>query len=236
MVKYILYLKTSPLGLKYLGKTTKDPYKYIGSGKIWLRHIKKNNIQADAIKTEILFETYNLHEFKDVAKQFSLKLDIVESNDFANLRIEDGDGGDTSKHIDYSNAVFHKKGRANHLNGVNLTEEERKKLFLDRSKLIDYSNPERKRKIKENTDWKKLIENRHTDYSKFLNDVHEKNKKAILQHDTDGNLVKEWKSAVDAAKELGIKPGTIRAWIAFNRIGLKSMWSYKNIANEKLHE
>lgn len=228
MVKYILYLKTSPLGLKYLGKTTKDPYKYIGSGKVWLRHIKKNNIQADTIKTEILFETYDLQKFKDVAREISAKLNIVESTDFANLKSEEGDGGDTSKHIDYSNPVFHKKGRADHLNGVNLTEEERKKLFLERSKLIDYSNPERKRKIKENTDWKKLIENRHTDYSKFLNEVHEKNKKPILQHNLNGDLVKEWKSAVDAAKELGTKPGTIRAWISFNRIGLNSKWSYKN--------
>jgi hypothetical protein len=129
MKKYILYLKTSPLGLKYLGKTTKDPFKYKGSGKIWLRHLKKHNILANEIKTEILFESYDLEEFKINSKEISVKLNIVESKEFANLKIEEGDGGDTSKHINYDNPVFHKKGRADHLNGVGLTEEERKKIF-----------------------------------------------------------------------------------------------------------
>ena len=40
-MKYYLYVKTSPLGLKYLGKTTKNPITYIGSGKLQNRHIKK---------------------------------------------------------------------------------------------------------------------------------------------------------------------------------------------------
>jgi len=60
------------------------------------------------------------------------------------------------------------------LNGVNLTEEERKKLFKERAKKIDYKNSERLKKIKENTDWKQLVQNRNTDYSKFLNNVHQK--------------------------------------------------------------
>jgi hypothetical protein len=205
MEKYILYLKTSPLGLKYLGKTTKDPYKYIGSGKIWLRHLKKHEISTDEIKTEILFETDNLEEFKIKSKEISIKLNIVESEEFANLKVEEGDGGDTSKYINYDNPVFHKKGRTDHLNGVGLTEEERKKIFMERSKLIDYSNPERIRKIKDNTDWKKLIENRHTDYSKFLNIVHEKNKKPVLQLDLEGNIIMEHKSAADAVRYLNAK-------------------------------
>ena len=205
MVKYILYLKTSPLGLKYLGKTTKDPFKYVGSGKIWLRHLKKNGISADEIKTEILFETDNLEEFKINSKEISIKLNIVESKEFANLKLEEGDGGDTSEHINYDNPEFHKRGRADHLNGVGLVEEERKKIFMKRSKLIDYTNPERLRKIKENTDWKKIIENRHIDYSKFLNAVHEKNKKPVLQFDLDGNFIMEHKSASDAVRYLNVK-------------------------------
>lgn len=205
MEKYILYLKTSPHGLKYLGKTTKDPFKYIGSGKIWLRHLKKHGILTDEIKTEILFETDNLEEFKIKSKEISIKLNIVESEEFANLKVEEGDGGDTSKHINYDNPVFHKKGRADHLNGVGLTEEKRKKIFMERSKLIDYSNPERIRKIKDNTDWKKLIENRHTDYSKFLNTVHEKNKKPVLQLDLEGNIIMEHKSSADAVRYLNAK-------------------------------
>lgn len=36
-----LYIKThNTTGLKYFGKTTKDPYKYLGSGKHWRAHLK----------------------------------------------------------------------------------------------------------------------------------------------------------------------------------------------------
>jgi hypothetical protein len=227
MATYFLYLKTSPLGLKYLGKTTKDPYIYIGSGKIWKRHIEKHGLTSKDIKTEILFETKDLEEFKKKSIEISHMLNIVGSPDFANLIIEKGDGGDTSKHIDFSNPIFHKSNRADHLNGIGLPREERKKIFIERSKRIDYKDPERLRKIKENTNWEKLLQNRNTDYSKFLDRVHEKNKKSILQLNIDGEIIREWKSAVDAGKELNIKPGTIRSWISCNRIGINSKWIYK---------
>ena len=36
-----LYVKThNKSGLKYLGKTIQNPFKYKGSGTYWLRHIK----------------------------------------------------------------------------------------------------------------------------------------------------------------------------------------------------
>jgi len=54
--KYFLYIKTSPFGLKYLGKTTKNPYIYMGSGKIWKRHLKKHNLIYTNIKTEVILE------------------------------------------------------------------------------------------------------------------------------------------------------------------------------------
>jgi transposase len=51
-----LYVKThNKTGLKYLGKTTKlDPHKYSGSGKRWLRHLKKHGFDYT---TEILLVT-----------------------------------------------------------------------------------------------------------------------------------------------------------------------------------
>ena len=42
-----LYIKESPLGLKYLGKTEKDPFKYIGSGLYWKKHLKKHKFTYD---------------------------------------------------------------------------------------------------------------------------------------------------------------------------------------------
>jgi len=235
MKTYYLYIKTSPLGLKYLGKTTKDPYKYMGSGKLWLRHIKKHSLSYNDIKTEIIFSTTDLEDLKIKGIRISEELDIVKSIEWANLRIENGDGGDTSKFIDFSAPIFHKKGRADHLNGIGLNEEERKKIFNDRSKLINYKDPERNRKIKENTNWenwRNSIKNRKIEYSKFLSDVHRKNKKAVYQYDKDWNFIQEFDSAIGAALALGRKKhnaGTITLCCkgkTETAIGYK--WKYKN--------
>jgi hypothetical protein len=85
-----LYLKThNKTGLKYLGKTTQNPFKYHGSGKIWKDHIKKHGYD---ITTEILFETDDPDKFIEKAVYYSSVLNIVESESFANLMIEKGDG------------------------------------------------------------------------------------------------------------------------------------------------
>lgn len=93
--KYKLYLKKSPHGLNYLGKTERDPFKYIGSGKYWLRHIKKYQLKNSDIKTEILFECDDKVEFKKVSLYYSKLFDIVNSKEFANIVNEEGDGGKT---------------------------------------------------------------------------------------------------------------------------------------------
>jgi len=50
-----LYKKThNKTGLKYLGKTQQDPYKYKGSGTYWTRHLA---IHGNDVSTEILLET-----------------------------------------------------------------------------------------------------------------------------------------------------------------------------------
>lgn len=88
-----LYLKThNKTGLMYLGKTVKDPFKYHGSGKRWKNHLK---VHGKDITTEILFQTEDIDEFRIVALIFSHALDIVESDSYANLTPENGEGGDT---------------------------------------------------------------------------------------------------------------------------------------------
>ena len=90
-----LYLKThNKTGLKYLGKTINDPFCYKGSGKYWTRHITKHGYD---VTTEILLETNCKTELKEKGEYYSMLWDIVASDDFANLRNETGDGGDTSK-------------------------------------------------------------------------------------------------------------------------------------------
>jgi hypothetical protein len=81
----VLYLKESPFGLKYLGKTTKDPYKYNGSGLVWKRHIKKYKLKSTDITTKILFQTNDKIEFSKIALEYSILYNIVNSDEFANL-------------------------------------------------------------------------------------------------------------------------------------------------------
>jgi len=87
-----LYVKThNKTGLKYLGKTiSNDPHLYQGSGTVWKRHIKKHGYD---VTTEILLETNDQKELKEVGIYYSTLWNIVESKDFANIVPEMGDGG-----------------------------------------------------------------------------------------------------------------------------------------------
>jgi hypothetical protein len=87
-----LYVKThNKTGLKYLGKTiSNDPYSYQGSGTVWKRHIKKHGYD---VTTEILLQTTDPKELKEVGIYYSNLWNIVESKDFANIVPEMGDGG-----------------------------------------------------------------------------------------------------------------------------------------------
>jgi hypothetical protein len=86
-----LYKKThNETGLQYLGKTIRDPYKYPGSGLYWKSHLK---IHGNDVSTEVLFQTEDKEEFKKVAIEYSNKLDIVKSKEWANFREETGNGG-----------------------------------------------------------------------------------------------------------------------------------------------
>ena len=88
-----LYKKThNQTGLKYLGKTThKDPHKYQGSGNRWKPHIKKHGYD---VTTEILKECSSTEEVRHWGEFYSNLWNIVESDEWANLRPEIGDGGD----------------------------------------------------------------------------------------------------------------------------------------------
>lgn len=89
-----LYIKTHNItGLKYLGKTVQDPFKYKGSGTVWLRHITKHGYD---VTTEILLETDDKNLLKETGIFYSKLWNIVESKNWANLMMEQGDGGDTS--------------------------------------------------------------------------------------------------------------------------------------------
>jgi hypothetical protein len=86
-----LYVKELPDGLKYLGTTSKNPYKYKGSGKYWKRHIKKHNYKLNDIKTTILFSTYCRNTLKEKGLYYSKLYNVVEDSCWANLIPESGE-------------------------------------------------------------------------------------------------------------------------------------------------
>ena len=117
-----LYVKTHKTGLKYLGKTNQDPYKYRGSGTYWRRHLDK---YGDDHSTEILLETDDKELFKKTALYYSDLWNIVESDEWANLVPEQGDGGDTSSSENYQAYIktVDRRGENNTFFGKTHSEE-----------------------------------------------------------------------------------------------------------------
>lgn len=85
-----LYIKThTKTGLKYLGKTTKDPYTYLGSGVNWKKHLKENGKEHT---TEIIAECESNIELNKLGRYYSELHNVVESEDWANIIPETGGG------------------------------------------------------------------------------------------------------------------------------------------------
>lgn len=94
-----LYIKQHSItGFKYFGKTVRDPYVYMGSGKRWKSHIKTHG--KEHVITCLVFGSYlDKITIQEDALFFSEKLDIVNSKEWANLKQEDGlNGGNWTFH------------------------------------------------------------------------------------------------------------------------------------------
>jgi len=91
---FYLYIKTHTVtGIKYLGKTKNDPYKYKGSGIRWNHILKKYGTD---MTTEVLLITDSEEVLKRAGAYYSRLYNVVEDDNWANLMEEKGDGGDTS--------------------------------------------------------------------------------------------------------------------------------------------
>ena len=97
---YYLCIKThNKTGLKYLCQTKKkNPYRYLGSGTRWINHL---NVHGNDISTEVVGKFKSKKLLVEIGIKLSKKYNVVKSRKWANLRVEEGDGGDTSKFIDY---------------------------------------------------------------------------------------------------------------------------------------
>ena len=115
MITYLYHKRHVNTGLNYFGKTTRDPYKYVGSGVYWKRHLEKHGKEIETVQ---VWAFENLEECKNFAIDFSIKNNIVESNDWANFVIENGIDGQSpgfknTKLSEYNKA--HNKDRKNQL-------------------------------------------------------------------------------------------------------------------------
>ena len=118
-----LYIKQHSITKKkYFGKTTRDPYTYNGSGPYWVRHINKHG--KEHIVTLWVSELYYDTSIIEVALKFSADNDIVESKEWANMKLENGlDGGDTWSGKKHSQETKDKisastKGRISNKKGI----------------------------------------------------------------------------------------------------------------------
>jgi len=93
-----LYIKTHNVtGLQYFGKTINDPFKYKGSGKRWLNHLK---IHGNNVTTSVIGYYTDVNSCIDVAIKFSAEHNIVESTAWANIIPENGiNGGGTASQL-----------------------------------------------------------------------------------------------------------------------------------------
>lgn len=92
-----LYVKThKKTGLKYLGYTSQDPYRYHGSGVYWRNHLQKHGYDYN---TEILSECQDKDEIRRLGLYYTALWNVVESDEWANLKEESGDGGRQSAEV-----------------------------------------------------------------------------------------------------------------------------------------
>jgi hypothetical protein len=251
-----LYLKESPLGLKYLGITSKkNPYKYKGSGSYWKKHLKSHNFSNSDVKTIILYQTYSKEELKKMGLHYSKVYDIVNSKEFANLCYE---SGECSK-LGYVPTEETKKKLSEAHKGKIVKEDTKEKLrqlpknninivmldldgnfvktFKNIAEAAKYINSITTPICKVLSGKQKTCKNHIFVYAKDYDSSYEKVRTArystreIIQLDMEGNKIQEFISVTEAEKFLGIKGATsnISACCKGRKKSIYGFkWIYKN--------
>jgi hypothetical protein len=151
MTIYLYIKKHKITGLKYLGITSQeDPHKYTGSGKRWLRHLKKHGYEYT---TDILLATENKKDIERTGLFFSMLWNIVKSSDWANLTEERGNGGDmgfsglasTREKMSNSHKKKVKEGTHHLLCGDIQKQSNKKRIDEGTHNLLGNNNPSHKR-------------------------------------------------------------------------------------------
>lgn len=224
--KLYLYVKENPLGLKYLGVTVRNPYKYGGSGYYWRNHNRKHCFSSSDMKTTILLETYSFEELKKAGLYYSELWNIVKSDEWANLKVEEGDIGtigripseETRKKISEAN-----KGRRASKKAAEVLRR------LNLGKTGFKHSEESKKKMSESA-----VGRKHTEETKQK--ISDKNKgrdasynyKKVYQYSLEGIFIKEWDSVTEASNITNILICDISSCCLKNKHAAgKFQWRYE---------
>jgi len=194
---YYLYLKTHNVtGLNYLGYTSKDPFKYKGSGIRWTNHIKKH---GSDVTTVILYVTQYKEEITDWGIYYSDLWNIVKSPNYANLMKEAGDNIIISKETKLKMSIT-KTGTKR----TPFSDSHKKNLMYNRRESLKNNkgqHPWKGNKLKDimnESDYKKFTNNlsvkcgKYGEDNGFFGKVHnDKTKKAISDTKTNVYILDE---------------------------------------------
>jgi hypothetical protein len=200
MTIYYLMVKThNTTGLKYLCQTKKkDPHKYLGSGKYWIKHLA---YYGKNIRTEIILETTDKQFLNDTGRYYSIIWKITTSMDnfgnriWSNAIAETGGGpGRAGYHVGENNPMYGKE--RNDLAIVNRQEYRREQNSVASKKL--WSQPLHKKNMSA------CRKNKWTD-PKYIEKMKERTKttKQVMINDI------HYESLVMAAMKLGLDPSTV---------------------------
>lgn len=190
-----LYVKThNKTGLKYLGQTaSKNPHQYSGSGVYWKLHLEKHGYDYT---TEILKECQTKEEVKELGLYYSNLWNIAESDEWANLKVEQGYGGRQCEEIRKKIGEAG-KGRTPWNKGKKIWSEEQRKLISNRNK-------ERGPQSKE------TIAKRVAKTTGKIRSEEQKERASIAQKGR--RLTPEHKEKLKAARHKGLEEGRIVPW------------------------
>ena len=199
-----IYVKKSPLGLLYLGKTIKNPYTYKGSGTEWIKHLKDNKINKQDIETFILDVTDDREYFKFIGRYYSNLFDVVKNRNWANIIPETGGGlgAKTGDNHPMKRPEVKAKitGDKNHMKKPEYSGENH---HMKRPELSGENHhmkrPEVKQKIKDS-----YTEEKRALYRNMFSSENNITSKKVDCYDKNGNFIRTWPSVKKAHEELKV--------------------------------
>jgi hypothetical protein len=133
---YKLYVKThNKTGLKYLGFTKLNPYKYKGSGIYWVRHL---NIHGNDVSTDVIFESTSKADIQSMGIHYSNLWNVVDDSHWANLKPETGEGGASPRTTETKEKI---------------RTYQKQKQWTDRAKLTRLENCIKNAKVRKGKSW-----------------------------------------------------------------------------------